>query len=132
VCDGLIAGVEEVLLKDGWYTVHFLIGGPGTGKTSILLQILRRLSSQVTENAETWRIGLRITDRVADYVTASTGWQSIARLFHAIGLVATAGRVYSPRAVLLAALPGAVLSRRGMGWAPGLRCGTDADSDAHG
>ena len=75
VCDGLIDAIEDVLLKDGYYTVQFLIGGPGTGKTSILLQVLRRLSNQVVENAETWRIGLHVTDRVADYVTASTGWR---------------------------------------------------------
>ncbi|MDP9255572.1 MAG: DUF2075 domain-containing protein, partial [Actinomycetota bacterium] len=59
VCDKLIAEAEDVLAADNLYQVHFILGGPGTGKTSILLQILRRLSTQVETNVETWSVGLR-------------------------------------------------------------------------
>ena len=75
VCAGVMGSIEEVLADDEAYTVEFIIGGPGTGKTSLLLQLLKRLSDQVVANEETWRVGLRVSDPVAAYVAASTGWR---------------------------------------------------------
>src|SRR5687768_11804561 len=75
VCTGVIESVEEVLADEDVYTVHFIIGGLGTGKTSILLQLLKWLSDQVVANDEAWRVGLRVSDPVAAYVAASTGWR---------------------------------------------------------
>jgi hypothetical protein len=74
VCDGVVENAEDVLLADDLYQVHFIVGGPGTGKTSILLQLLRRLTTQVEAGAENWTAALMVSDRVAAYITASTGW----------------------------------------------------------
>jgi hypothetical protein len=73
-CEEIITSIEDTMLRDGYYSILLLVGGPGTGKTSILLQILRRLSNQVDQSGETWRIGLKVSDRMADYIVASTGW----------------------------------------------------------
>lgn len=74
VCDEITETIEDVLAEEGTYTLQVIVGGPGTGKTSILLQLLQRLSSQVVDSGETWSIGLRITDRLADYISRATGW----------------------------------------------------------
>lgn len=74
VCQGLVDWAEDVLAEDNSHTLQLVVGGPGTGKTSILLQLLKRLSDQVAANRESWRVGLAVSDRVAQYVTASTGW----------------------------------------------------------
>lgn len=85
VTDQIVGSAEEVLISEDQYTVHFVIGGPGTGKTSILLQLLRRLSSQIEAGIETWRVALDISDKLADYVTSATGWNldETRRLFEA-------------------------------------------------
>jgi hypothetical protein len=74
ICDGIVEAIEEVLAGDDGYTVDFIVGGPGTGKTSILLQLLKRLSDQVEQSGETWRVGLSLSDPVAEYVSTATGW----------------------------------------------------------
>lgn len=91
VCDEVIEAIEAVLAVDDHYTVQLIVGGPGTGKTSILLQLLARLSSQVVESGETWNVGLRVSDRVAEYVTRATGWDLTASR----GLGGLAGTGYS-------------------------------------
>jgi hypothetical protein len=74
VCDDLVDLVEDVLLQADMYRVLFVLGGPGTGKTSILLQVLKRLSDQVEPNVESWTVGLRVSDHLGRYIEASTGW----------------------------------------------------------
>jgi hypothetical protein len=75
ICQAIVDDVEEVLLSDDVYTVHFIVGGPGTGKTSILLQLLMRLSDEVVPSIETWRVRIQLSNPVADFVTAETGWK---------------------------------------------------------
>ena len=52
VCDGIVDALEDVLADDDTNTAHLIVGGPGTGKTSLLLQLLKRLSDQVAESTE--------------------------------------------------------------------------------
>jgi hypothetical protein len=73
-CQEIVESIEDVLIDEGFCAVIFLVGGPGTGKTSILLQLLRQLSNQVEQSGESWTIGLGVSDRLAEYITASTGW----------------------------------------------------------
>lgn len=56
-------------------SLHFVVGGPGTGKTCVLLQVYRQL----------WGLGLvavrdvrlETSDLVADYLAASTGMDAV-------------------------------------------------------
>ena len=73
ITDQVVDEVENALLGDAT-NVHFLLGGPGTGKTSILLQLLMRLSNEVVDGRESWDVRLRVSDRLARFITASTGW----------------------------------------------------------
>jgi hypothetical protein len=75
IADGIVDNAEEVLLSEDSYCIHVVVGGPGTGKTSILLHLLERLSDQITKGAETWRVGLDVSDELSDFIEASTGWK---------------------------------------------------------
>jgi hypothetical protein len=59
---------EDVLLRTGYYRAFFLLGGPGTGKTSILLNLLKRFYNQ-----EKFDVRITLSDPVADYIERSTG-----------------------------------------------------------
>lgn len=74
VAEGIIQDAEKVLTEETDYSIHAILGGPGTGKTSILLHLLNTLSSQVSPTSETWAVGLEVSDSLAEYVTASTAW----------------------------------------------------------
>lgn len=92
VCERLVESIEAALADEETYTVQFIVGGPGTGKTSILLQLLKRLSDQVVVGQETWSVGLAVSDRVAQYITASTGWcldvsRELAREFASVDIL---------------------------------------------
>jgi hypothetical protein len=73
VTDAVVSAVEDDLLSERRAT-HLLVGGPGTGKTSVLLQILMQLSDSVVESRETWDVRVDISDRLATFINASTGW----------------------------------------------------------
>jgi len=77
IADSIQATIEEALLT-GEPSAHFLIGGPGTGKTTILLQLLARLSGLSYDSPETWDVRMQVADELAAYITASTGWDLTA------------------------------------------------------
>ena len=71
----VIKAIEAALLSDNDpLSVQLIVGGPRTGKTSILLQLLMQLSDEVIPNNETWNVGLRVSDQVARYISSTTGW----------------------------------------------------------
>lgn len=69
----IVTEIEDALAGDS-RSATFVIGGPGTGKTSVLLQLLMRLSNAVVTNRETWDVRLDIGDRLASFIKASTDW----------------------------------------------------------
>lgn len=46
VRDDIYSSAVDVLLSDNVYALHLIVGGPGTGKTSILLHILKNLADE--------------------------------------------------------------------------------------
>jgi hypothetical protein len=74
IIDEVVDAVEDALLGAPTGKVHFFLGGPETERMSILLQLLMRLSDQVVSNKETWGVQLDISDRLAAFIEASTGW----------------------------------------------------------
>lgn len=60
ITEGIADGVEDALLGSG-SGIHFLLGGPGTGKTSVLPQLMLSLSNAVTANRGTWDVRLAVT-----------------------------------------------------------------------
>lgn len=44
--EAIYRSAVEVLIENDVYAVHFIVGGPGTGKTSIVLNILKRLADE--------------------------------------------------------------------------------------
>lgn len=73
-CQALVAGIEAALIGERPPTVWLLLGGPGTGKTTILTQLLLRISAEVRPSRETWDVALDISDRVAQMLEAATRW----------------------------------------------------------
>lgn len=64
VLDNLLRSVE------GQPSMDLVLGGPGTGKTSVLLWLFWQLSALEGEIS----IGLSISDGLATYLESSTGW----------------------------------------------------------
>jgi hypothetical protein len=58
----------ETLLEDGRPQVHLVMGGPGTGKTCILLNLLQRLTD------EKFDVCLEVSDQVARYLREAALW----------------------------------------------------------
>jgi broad-specificity NMP kinase len=56
-----------ILLGEGYYRVHVLLGGPGTGKTCILLNLLKRFYEEGG-----FDVGLVIAEEVGQYIQSST------------------------------------------------------------
>jgi hypothetical protein len=73
VVDAIVSALEDGL-AGATPSAHLLLGGPGTGKTSVLLQLLMRLSNSVVEGRETWDVRIDFGARLRDFVRASTGW----------------------------------------------------------
>ena len=73
VSQAIIASAEAVLLRDGYYQSFFIVGGPGTGKTCILLNLLKHF-----HHREGFEVKMLIGDRVADYIQAATGIEMAA------------------------------------------------------
>jgi hypothetical protein len=75
ICADITSSIEELLLReeDDAHEIHLIIGGPGTGKSSILLQLLMRLS-KISGGKECWDVGLSVSDQLADYIGCATGW----------------------------------------------------------
>lgn len=55
----------EVLLSENLHSLHILLGGPGTGKTSILLTILKKLADEAA-----YRIRLHISPYLREHLEA--------------------------------------------------------------
>ncbi len=62
----LCEAAEEVLLSGTGHTLHLVIGGPGTGKTCILLNLLKRL-----HNREHFTAKIALPRQVKEYIEAS-------------------------------------------------------------
>jgi hypothetical protein len=67
IADCIVDDSNDVLLSDGYYKVHLVLGGPGTGKTCILLNLAKRLGD------EAWNIRVVMPPQVAEYIAAATG-----------------------------------------------------------
>lgn len=70
VVDSIYENAVDVLLEEGYYQVHTVIGGPGTGKTSILLNLLKRFSESLDG-----RIGFIVSNAVRKYLEAATSME---------------------------------------------------------
>jgi hypothetical protein len=73
--------LENSLLTDFDAGQYLVLGGPGTGKTSVLLWLLRRLTVGFDPaSSETWNVGLRVSDGLAEFIEVQSGWDlSIVR-----------------------------------------------------
>jgi hypothetical protein len=70
----ILTSIENALLDESQPSqIHLVVGGPGTGKTSVLLQLLNGLSN-IGGSKESWRVGIQLSDHVAQYITAATRW----------------------------------------------------------
>jgi DNA helicase TIP49, TBP-interacting protein len=77
IAESIVDTIEDGLLG-GAETAQLLVGGPGTGKTTILMQVLAHLSGLFADSIETWDVRLSIGDELARYITASTNWDLTA------------------------------------------------------
>lgn len=72
----LVSNAEEVLLDDFRAPRRALVlGGPGTGKTILLLSLLAQLSGGLPGNPKSWDMRLIASDRVLRFLSAETGWR---------------------------------------------------------
>ena len=72
--DRIWEDVERLVLHDHWERgTHVVMGGPGTGKTSILLSLLDLLDGPSIEHDD-WSIGLRVSPQMREFIERHTGW----------------------------------------------------------
>jgi hypothetical protein len=60
--------ILSAILGYGSPPVHFIVGGPGTGKSCILLNLLKFFAEELQV-----RVGIQVSDRLAEYVAQATG-----------------------------------------------------------
>ena len=73
ILESTVSELEEDLLSQR-PSCHLILGGPGTGKTVLLLDMLRRLGAVNPDCRETWDVRLRGSAALLSMVRASTGW----------------------------------------------------------
>ncbi len=64
---GIAEAIENSLLEPGTAAVHLIEGGPGTGKTSVLLNLLDHFKH------EDWVVGLDMSEHLVEFIEAQTG-----------------------------------------------------------
>ncbi len=64
---GIRDSIENSLLEPGTAAVHLIEGGPGTGKTSVLLKLLDYFEH------EGWVVGLDMSEHLVKFIEAQTG-----------------------------------------------------------
>lgn len=69
----LVESLENALLESK-PAQHMVLGGPGTGKTTILTWLLQHLCAVVPESRESFDVRLVASPRLLDYVRRSTHW----------------------------------------------------------
>lgn len=68
-----VANSVESAWLEGTFAHHALLGGPGTGKTTILVALLKRLSD-LHHRGAALDVRLLASDRVTEQIERSTGW----------------------------------------------------------
>lgn len=103
--------VTEALLGDG-SAVHLILGGPGTGKTTLLLWLLKQLAAVASDSSDGWDVRLLMTASLRNFVENATGWS--------LGQVCKIPQFDGPPDVILlddpahlASIVGAVADQRG-------------------
>jgi hypothetical protein len=66
LASALSESAEEILLSEAGHSIHYVIGGPGTGKTCILLNLLKRL-----HNREHFKARMALPRQVKEYIEHS-------------------------------------------------------------
>ena len=67
------SAIEDALCA-GESSTHLILGGPGTGKTTMLVWLLKHLATVSPDGRETWDVRFSLPDAVATYLQNATGW----------------------------------------------------------
>lgn len=73
VASSILDDVEEDLVREE-PSAHFVLGGPGTGKTVVLLWLLQQLSGCNPLTNETWSVDLIASTAVINLLERASGW----------------------------------------------------------